>query len=99
MRKTVCRQNGHSSSDPRNPADILLGQLMRQRRQFIGLSRKGVATQLGLTKQDIRAYEDGRRHFSADVLTLLRIILKVKIGFFIDPLTPIVRKQGVARHG
>lgn len=99
MRKTTCRQDGYSSKDPRNPADVLLGQLMRDRRQYIGLSRKGVAAQLGLTKQDIRAYEDGRRHFGADVLTLLRIVLKVKIGFFIDPLTPIVRKQGVARHG
>lgn len=98
MRKTFCQQAGHSSSDPRNPADVLLGQLMRERRRFVGFSRKGLAAQLGLSKKDVKAYENGQRHFGADIVALLRIILKVKIGFFIDPLTPVVRKQGVKRH-
>ncbi|WKL57645.1 helix-turn-helix domain-containing protein [Asticcacaulis sp. ZE23SCel15] len=99
MRKMVNQTTRTPVTHPRNPADVLLGQLMQERRKFVGFSRKGLAAQLGLTKQDIKAYEHGERHFGADTIALLRIVLKVKIGFFIDPLTPIVRKQGVARHG
>lgn len=99
MRKTVRRDAGSISSKSPHPVDARLGALMRQRRRHVGLSRKGLASQLGLTRHEIRQYETGHLHFGMDMVALLRIALKVRIGFFADPITPMVRKLGVARHG
>ena len=99
MRKTVRRIAGSVSSSTPDPVDARLGALMRQRRRYVGLSREGLASHLGLTKREIKRYEAGHLHFGMDMVALLRIALKVRIGFFADPITPIVRKLGVARHG
>ncbi len=47
VRKAVHRKAGTSVeiAGP-NPVDVRLGQLMRERRKYIGLSRKGLAAQL-----------------------------------------------------
>src|SRR5690242_10207480 len=99
MRKTVCRPAGSISLNDKSPADVLLGKLMRERRKRIGFSRKGLGAQLGLSKDEIRRYEAGELHFGMDMVALLRLALKVRIGFFADPISPIVRKVGVLRHG
>lgn len=99
MRKSVRRDAGSISSHSRDPVNVRLGTLMRERRRYVGLSREGLATQLGLTKSEIKQYEAGQLHFGMDLVALLRIALKVRIGFFADPITPMVRKLGVARHG
>ncbi|CAM3276370.1 helix-turn-helix domain-containing protein [Asticcacaulis taihuensis] len=98
MRKTVRRDAGSISSNVPNPVDARLGALMRDRRRHVGLSRKGLAAQLGLSGREVRQYEAGHLHFGMDMVALLRIALRVRIGFFADPITPLVRKMGVARH-
>jgi transcriptional regulator with XRE-family HTH domain len=99
MRKTVRRNTGSTSNSDTRPADALLGKLMRERRRFVGFSRKGLAAALGMSKKDVGRYEAGRLYFGLDMVTLLRLALKVRIGFFADPVTPIARKVGVMRDG
>jgi transcriptional regulator with XRE-family HTH domain len=61
----------------RHPVDIRLGELMRQRRKHLGLTKSGLAAQLALTKDDIRKYERGEIPFRADMLAVLPIALSV----------------------
>ncbi|MFT4075709.1 MAG: helix-turn-helix transcriptional regulator [Asticcacaulis sp.] len=81
----------------RNPVDIRLGELMKQRRKHLGLTKTGLAAQLALTKDDIRKYERGDVPFRADMLAVLPIALKVRVPFFTDPISGMVRKGGVVR--
>lgn len=97
MTSTVRRVAGSISQSDQITVDATRGKLMRQRRKYIGLSRKGLAKNLGLTRRDIKQYERGKIHFGVDMVVLLRLALKVRIGFFADPITPIARKAGVRR--
>jgi transcriptional regulator with XRE-family HTH domain len=83
----------------RNPVDLCLGELMKQRRKHLGFTRSGLAAQLAMTKSDIRKYERGEIPFGADMLAVLPIALKVRTPFFTDPISRLVRRSGVARHG
>ncbi|CAL4868185.1 hypothetical protein MMA231_02460 [Asticcacaulis sp. MM231] len=81
----------------RSTVDIRLGELMKQRRKHLGLTKSGLAAQLALTKDDIRKYERGEIPFRADMLAVLPIALRVRVPFFIDPISGMVRKGGVVR--
>ena len=87
------------TADGRNPVNIRLGELMKQRRKHLGLTRKGLAAQLAMTKGDIRNYENGEIPFGADMLVVLPIALKVRVPFFTDQIASLVRSRGVARYG
>jgi hypothetical protein len=50
-----------------------------------------------MTTADIRKYESGDVRFGADMLAVLPIALKVRVPFFIDPISAMVRKGGVVR--
>lgn len=81
----------------RHPVDVRLGELMKQRRKHLGLTKSGLAAQLALTKDDIRKFERGEIPFRADMLAVLPIALRVRVPFFIDPISGMVRKGGVVR--
>lgn len=81
----------------RNPVDIRLGELMKQRRKHIGLTRTGLASRLALSKDDIRKYERGEIPFRADMLVVLPIALRVRLPFFTDTISGMVRRTGVVR--
>ena len=99
VRKVVHRTAGaYVTADGRNPVDVRLGQLMREGRKQVGLSREGLAAQLDMTKVDIRKYENGKIPFGADMLTALRIALKISVAYFTDQITALVRSRGIARH-
>ncbi len=96
VRKIVRRTSGESAAtDGRNPVNVRLGQLMKERRKHVGLSRKGLATMLDLTKADIRKYEAGKIPFGADMLAVLRVALKISVAHFTDQITGLVRSRGV----
>lgn len=99
MRRAVRRPTGadagiHNS----NIVNERLGEIMRERRKQIGLSRQGLANQLAMNKGDIRRYEKGLIPFGADMLVAMRIALKVRMGFLSAPITSLFRKTGVSRH-
>lgn len=99
IRTVVRRPTGVTvTTDSRNPVDVRLGELMKQRRKHLGLTKAGLAAQLALTKDDIRQYERGEIRFGADMLAVLPIALKVRVPFFIDPIMALVRKGGVVRY-
>ena len=98
VRKVVHRPAGACVTIAgRNAVDIRLGELMKQRRKHLGLTKSGLAAQLALTKDDIRKYERGEIPFRADMLAVLPIALRVRVPFFIDPISGMVRKGGVVR--
>jgi ribosome-binding protein aMBF1 (putative translation factor) len=99
MRRAVRRPTGADAGNSNsNIVNERLGEIMRERRRQIGLSRQGLADQLAMTKADIRRYEKGRIPFGADMLVAMRIALKVRMGFLTDPITSLVRRTGVSRH-
>lgn len=99
MRRAVRRPTGVDATNSNsNVVNERLGEIMRERRRQIGLSRQGLADQLAMTKADIRRYEKGLIPFGADMLVAMRIALMVRMGFLTDPITSLVRKTGVSRH-
>lgn len=100
MRRAVRRPTGADAGIRNsNIVNERLGEIMLERRKQIGLSRQGLADQLAMTRDDIRRYEKGLIPFGADMLVAMRIALKVRMGFLTDPITSLVRKTGVSRHG
>jgi len=99
MRRAVRRPTGADAGICNsNIVNERLGEIMRERRKQIGLSRQGLADELAMKKGDIRRYEKGLIPFGADMLVAIRIALKVRMGFLTDPITSLVRKTGVSRH-
>lgn len=80
------------SSSP--PVMQRIGQHIRRRREFLNLSQKSLAQDLGVTSQQIQKYESGSNMISAVRLYHVSHILKVSLAFFFeDP--PLVDPQSV----
>jgi transcriptional regulator with XRE-family HTH domain len=62
--------------------DLHVGFRVRQRRKQEGMSQDTLATQLGLTFQQIQKYERGTNRISASKLHDISIALKVSIEYF-----------------
>jgi transcriptional regulator with XRE-family HTH domain len=62
--------------------DRALGQLLRERREELGMSQRHVARQLGVTYQQIQKYERGIDRIAASRLSVISRILKVPILYF-----------------
>ena len=75
-----------NSHDVRKTKEIdrLVGQRVRVRRIFLGLTQEGLAEILGITFQQIQKYEKGVNRIGASRLFELAQALRVPIGFFFE---------------
>jgi transcriptional regulator with XRE-family HTH domain len=73
-------------SGTRNPIDVRLGAKIRELRIALGLSQTEVATQAGLTFQQIQKYETATNRISASTLVKLCAGLKVSPGNLLDEI-------------
>jgi transcriptional regulator with XRE-family HTH domain len=80
-------KTGETSGQDRNtphPADIHVGQRLRERRIVMGISQHRLATIVGLTFQQVYKYEQGKNRVSAGRLYDFSKVLGVPVGFFFE---------------
>lgn len=65
--------------DTPNPIDVIVGNNVRERRVAIGMTQHGLATECGLTFQQIQKYEKGQNRISASRLVDIARALKCDI--------------------
>lgn len=65
-----------------NPTDIFVGSRIRLRRNMLGMSQERLASQLGVTFQQVQKYEKGTNRVGASRLQTIAGILGVPVGFF-----------------
>ena len=66
------------------PVDIYVGGRARMRRKMLGMSQQNLATELGITFQQIQKYEKGANRIGASRLQKMSEVLKVPISYFFD---------------
>ncbi len=69
-----------------NPIDEFVGNRIKIRRGMLKISQELLASQLGLTFQQIQKYESGANRVSASRLYILAKILKVSVSYFFESL-------------
>lgn len=82
--------------DP-NFVDVHVGNRIRMRRQFIGMSQEKLGELLGITFQQVQKYEKGSNRISASRLYYTAKTLGVPVQFFFDEL-PGADDQGGLRE-
>ncbi len=74
-RRTVLR-------DGPNPVDVHVGESVRERRVYLGMSQGDLGEYFGLTFQQIQKYENGANRISASKLWTISHLFDVPIGWF-----------------
>jgi transcriptional regulator with XRE-family HTH domain len=69
-----------------DPVDVHVGSRIRLRRILLGKSQEAVATQIGVSFQQLQKYESGANRVSASRLFDLAHILRVPISFFFEEM-------------
>lgn len=80
-----------------NPVDVHVGKRIRLRRLFLGMNQDMLASQLGITFQQVQKYEGGANRVSASRLSDMARILDVPISHFFADL-PLARNEPAARR-
>jgi transcriptional regulator with XRE-family HTH domain len=68
----------------KNPTDKHVGSRIRMRRMMLGLTQTDIATELGLTFQQVQKYEKGMNRIGASRLQHIAHILQVPVAFFFE---------------
>jgi len=68
-------------SDP-NPTDVYVGNRVRMRRIFLGMSQTKLGDALGIAFQQVQKYEKGTNRISASRLQHIADLLQVPVSFF-----------------
>ncbi len=80
----------HRSTKKKNTSSILIdqavGNKLKYRRTFIGLSQDELAKEIGISFQQVQKYEKGTNRISASRLYQISKILNVPVSFFFDEI-------------
>jgi len=73
-----------SPKSPRNVSkeDAEIGNRIRERREFLGITQSVLGNKLGITFQQVQKYENGVNRISAGRLVGVAKVLNISIGFF-----------------
>ena len=74
-----------------NAVDIHVGQRIRLRRNFLGMTQQDLARRLDVTFQQVQKYERGANRVSASRLWDISQIMKTEIGYFFDDMPDAIR--------
>jgi len=69
-----------------NQIDVHVGQRMRQRREYLGISQGRLGRHLGLTFSQVQKYEKGSNRIGAGRLYLIAEFLGVPVQYFFERL-------------
>jgi transcriptional regulator with XRE-family HTH domain len=67
-----------------DPIDVAVGERLRIRRRWMGLSQTHLAQALGLTFQQIQKYEKGKNRVSASMLVKAAAALETSVAYLVD---------------
>ncbi|WP_413205421.1 helix-turn-helix domain-containing protein [Rhodospirillum sp. A1_3_36] len=81
-----------STSVP-DPAALHMGRRLTRRRNDLHLSRRWLASLLGIPHQDFRAWEEGTSRIDAKTLHDLSVLLDVPMTYFVEGLEPPCRPK------
>ncbi len=81
---------GRRRGDP-DPVDIHVGSRIRTRRILLGQSQENIASQLGISFQQLQKYESGANRISASRLYDVAYVLDVPVAYFFDEMPETVR--------
>lgn len=73
---------GRLSDGTPNPIDLYVGSRVRMRRSILGMSQERLASELGITFQQVQKYERGSNRIGASRLWDLAQVLGVSVDFF-----------------
>ena len=73
---------GRLSDGTPNPIDLYVGSRVRMRRALLGMSQERLASELGVTFQQVQKYERGSNRIGASRLWDLAQVLGVNVDFF-----------------
>jgi len=73
---------GRLSDGTPNPIDLHVGSRVRMRRSLLGMSQERLASELGITFQQVQKYERGSNRIGASRLWDLAQVLGVNVDFF-----------------
>lgn len=73
---------GRLSDGTPNPIDLYVGSRVRMRRSLLGMSQERLASELGVTFQQVQKYERGTNRIGASRLWDLAQVLGVSVDFF-----------------
>jgi transcriptional regulator with XRE-family HTH domain len=79
---------------PKNPTDLHVGKLLRQRRWLLGLTQQQLAQAVGIRFQQVQKYESGANRISASRLWDLSKALKVPVTYFFEGLEGVPETDG-----
>ena len=68
------------------PLDVHIGNRLRLRRVYLGITQKDLATLAGISHQQIQQYEIGGNRISAQRLWIFSRLLNVPVGFFFEDM-------------
>ena len=96
MKKTQKQDNNNQEKSP-NPIDIFVGNRIRIRRNFLGMSQEKLAALLGIAFQQIQKYEKGINRVGASRLWDISNILRTEISYFYDGINQDIEDQSPRR--
>jgi transcriptional regulator with XRE-family HTH domain len=67
-----------------HPIDVHIGNRLRQRRSFVGMSQTALGAAIGLSFQQIQKYERGVNRIGATQLFEVSRVLDVPVSFFFE---------------
>jgi transcriptional regulator with XRE-family HTH domain len=84
MIKSLKHESTQTKDDAPNPVDVFVGQQLRAHRSLKGFTQEDLATQTGITFQQIQKYEAGKNRISASRLYQFAQILSTPISSFFE---------------
>ena len=84
MTKSQKHETSITKDDAPNPVDVFVGQQLRAHRSLRGFTQEDLATQTGITFQQIQKYEAGKNRISASRLYQFAKILGTPISSFFE---------------
>lgn len=77
----------------KNPIDACVGQRIKERRAIVGVSQTELATNLGITFQQVQKYEKGSNRVSSSRLYEIAQILDCDLKSFFDGVEEVIKKK------
>lgn len=77
-------QNDQENAGPGSSVDVHVGECLRARREVVGFTEEDLSGRLGLTVQELRAFEEGSARIAAGRLGAFAEALGVPVSFLFD---------------
>ena len=75
-----------------------LGQKIRQRRKYVGLTQADLASEIGISFQQMQKYEKGINAISLARLQKISEVLKLPPNYFLDGEQPMIGRAAAAHE-